>query len=118
MKGISMQDNRYVQQSNVDRNLKLESESEVSEPKHVKSDKSTIGHLFVLDASSGEIFSMKSDGSVLITPQEIKMTMFPALGPAWIRLHPNSLDTIPKAEFPLKISSIFLVFSSILWCSS
>src|SRR5215831_2939729 len=39
MKGINMQDNRYVQQSNV------ESESEVSEPKHVTSGKSTIGRL-------------------------------------------------------------------------
>src|SRR5215471_21520731 len=57
MKGINMQDNRYVQQSNV------ESESEVSEPKHVRSGKSTIGRLFVLDASSGEIFSMNADGS-------------------------------------------------------
>jgi hypothetical protein len=55
-----MQDNRYVQQSNVDR---LESESEVSEPKHVTSGKSTIGRLFVLDASTGEIFSMNADGS-------------------------------------------------------
>ena len=52
-----MQDNRYVQQSNV------ESESEVSEPKHVTSGKSTIGRLFVLDASTGEIFSMNPDGS-------------------------------------------------------
>src|SRR5215467_10325654 len=60
MKGINMQDNRYVQQSNVDR---LESESEVSEPKHVTSGKSTIGRLFVLDASTGEIFSMNADGS-------------------------------------------------------
>jgi hypothetical protein len=60
MKGINMQDNRYVQHSNVDR---LESESEVSEPKHVTSGKSTIGRLFVLDASSGEIFSMNPDGS-------------------------------------------------------
>ena len=48
------------QQSNVDR---LESESEVSEPKHVTSGKSTIGRLFVLDASTGEIFSMNADGS-------------------------------------------------------
>src|SRR5215467_7641727 len=55
-----MQDNRYVQQSNVDR---LKSESEDAEPKHVTSGKSTIGHLFVLDASSGEIFSMNADGS-------------------------------------------------------
>ena len=38
--------------------------------------------------------------NIPITPQEIKMTMFPALGPAWIRLHPNFLDTIPKAGVP------------------
>ena len=51
MKGIHVQDSRYVQQSNV----------EVSEPKHVTSP--TIGRLFVLDLSSGEIFSLNADGS-------------------------------------------------------
>jgi hypothetical protein len=61
MKGTNMQDNRYVQHSNVDR---LKSESDVSEPKHVTSrNDSTIGRLFVLDLSSGEIFSLNSDGS-------------------------------------------------------
>ncbi|MGC2680799.1 MAG: hypothetical protein WA323_02955 [Candidatus Nitrosopolaris sp.] len=61
MKGINMQDSRYVQQSNLDR---LKTESEVSEPKHVTSgNKSTIGRLFVLDLSSGEIFSLNADGS-------------------------------------------------------
>jgi hypothetical protein len=56
-----MQDSRYVQQSNLDR---LETESKVSEPKHVTSgNKSTIGRLFVLDLSSGEIFSLNADGS-------------------------------------------------------
>jgi hypothetical protein len=61
MKGINMQDSRYIQQSNLDRS---ETESEVSEPKHVASgNKSAIGRLFVLDASSGEIFSLNADGS-------------------------------------------------------
>jgi hypothetical protein len=56
-----MQDSRYIQQSNLDRS---ETESEVSEPKHVASgNKSAIGRLFVLDASSGEIFSLNADGS-------------------------------------------------------
>jgi pimeloyl-ACP methyl ester carboxylesterase len=36
--------------------------------------------------------------NIPITPQEIKLTMSISLGPAWIKLHPNSLDTIPKAE--------------------
>jgi len=61
MKGTNMQDSRYVQQSSVDM---LEIESDVSEPKHVTTgNKSTSGRLFVLDASSGEIFSMNADGS-------------------------------------------------------
>ncbi|MFY9794554.1 MAG: hypothetical protein WAJ93_02585 [Candidatus Nitrosopolaris sp.] len=61
MKGINMQDSRCVQQSNLDR---LETESEVSEPKHVTpGKKSTIGRLFELDLSSGEIFSLNADGS-------------------------------------------------------
>src|SRR5215469_5140313 len=34
--------------------------------------------------------------SIPITPQAIKLTMSASLGPAWIRLHPNSLDAIPK----------------------
>ena len=38
--------------------------------------------------------------NIPITPQEIKLTMSASLGPAWIRLHPNSLDTIPKAGVP------------------
>ena len=38
--------------------------------------------------------------NIPITPQEIKLTMYASLGPAWIRLHPNSLDTIPKAGVP------------------
>ena len=36
--------------------------------------------------------------NIPITPQEIKLTLSISLGPAWIKLHPNSLDTIPKAE--------------------
>jgi hypothetical protein len=61
MKDINMQDSRYVQQSNLDR---LGTEPEVSEQKHVTSgNKSTIGCLFVLDLSSGEIFSLNADGS-------------------------------------------------------
>ena len=59
MKGINMQDSRYVQQSNLDR---LETESEVSEPKHVTSgNKTSIGRLFVLELSSGEIFSLNAE---------------------------------------------------------
>ncbi|HYV52278.1 MAG TPA: alpha/beta hydrolase [Candidatus Eisenbacteria bacterium] len=38
--------------------------------------------------------------NIPITPQEIKLTMYASLGPAWIRLHPNSLDAIPKAGVP------------------
>ena len=61
MKGINMQDSRYVHRSNPDR---LETEAKVSEPRHVTSgNKSTIGRLFVLDLSSGEIFSVNADGS-------------------------------------------------------
>ena len=48
MKGIHMQDSRYVQQSNV----------EVSEPKHGTSgNKSTIGRLFVLDFQRRDLFA-------------------------------------------------------------
>ena len=61
MKGIDMHDSRYVQQSNLDQ---LKIESEVSESKHVTSDnKSTIGRLFVLELSGGQIFSLNADGS-------------------------------------------------------
>ena len=53
-----MKDSRYVQQSNPDR---LETESQ---PKHVTTgNKSSMGRLFVLNASSGEIFSLNGDGS-------------------------------------------------------
>ena len=39
-------------------------QAEVSEPEHVASgNMSTIGRLFVLDLSSGEIFSLNADGS-------------------------------------------------------
>jgi glucose/arabinose dehydrogenase len=39
-------------------------QAEASEPKHVASgNKSTIGRLFVLDLSSGEILSLNADGS-------------------------------------------------------
>src|SRR5215831_12370261 len=56
-----MQDTRYVQRSNLDQS---ETESEVSEPKHVtSSNKSTVGRLFVLDLSSGQVFSLNADGS-------------------------------------------------------
>src|SRR5215469_17950390 len=56
-----MQDSQYVQQSNPDR---LDTERQVSEPKRVSSgNKFTIGHLFVLDLSSGEILSLNADGS-------------------------------------------------------
>ena len=64
MKSINMQDGRYVQRSNLDR---LETNSEVTEPKRVASDsKSTIGRLFVLELSSGQIFSLNADGSALL----------------------------------------------------
>jgi hypothetical protein len=56
-----MQDSRYVQRSNPDQ---LKTESEVSKPKDSTSgNKSTIGRLFVLDLSSGQIFSLNADGS-------------------------------------------------------
>lgn len=56
-----MQDSRYVQRSNLDR---LETESEVTKPKRVTSgNKATIGRLFVLDLSSGQIFSLNANGS-------------------------------------------------------
>src|SRR5215475_5702299 len=56
-----MQDTRYVQRSNLDQS---ETESEVSEPKHVTpGNKSTVGRLFVLDLSSGQVFSLNADGS-------------------------------------------------------
>ena len=56
-----MQDSQYVQQSNLDR---LDTERQVSGPKHVTSgNKSTTGRLFVLDLSSGEIFSLNADGA-------------------------------------------------------
>jgi hypothetical protein len=65
MKSINMQDGRYVQSSNLDR---LETESEVIEPKRVTSGSksNTIVRLFVLELSSGEIFSLNADGSVPI----------------------------------------------------
>jgi hypothetical protein len=61
MKRIDVQDSRYVQRSNLDR---LDTESEVTEPKRVTSGfESTIGRLFVLELSSGQIFSLNADGS-------------------------------------------------------
>ena len=56
-----MQDSRYVQRSNLDQ---LETESDVYKPKHITSgNKPTIRRLFVLDLSSGQIFSLNDDGS-------------------------------------------------------
>jgi len=56
-----MQDSRYVQQSNLDGS---ETKSEVTEPKGLSSgSKPTIGHLFVLELSSGQILSLNPDGS-------------------------------------------------------
>jgi hypothetical protein len=61
MKGANVQDSRYVQRSNLDR---LETESEATEPKRVTSgSKSTTGRLFVLELSSGQVFSLNADGS-------------------------------------------------------
>ena len=61
MKGTNVQDSRYVQRSNLDR---LETESEATEPKRVTSgSKSTTGRLFVLELSSGQVFSLNADGS-------------------------------------------------------
>ncbi|HXP52875.1 MAG TPA: alpha/beta hydrolase, partial [Bacteroidia bacterium] len=45
-------------------------------------------------------FENKLLNNIPITPQEIKLTMSASLGPAWIRLYPNSLDAIPKAGVP------------------
>ena len=36
--------------------------------------------------------------NIPITPQEIKLQLSTALGPAWIRLHPESLENIPEAK--------------------
>jgi pimeloyl-ACP methyl ester carboxylesterase len=47
-------------------------------------------------------FENKLLNNIPITPQEIKLTMSASLGPAWIRMHPNSLDTIPKKVLPAK----------------
>jgi hypothetical protein len=59
IKGIDMQDSRYVQQSNLDR---WDTERQVSEPKRVTScNKFTTGHLFVLDLSGREILWEGSD---------------------------------------------------------
>ena len=56
-----MQNSRYGQRSNLDG---LETESEVTKPKRVTSgSKSTIGRLFVLELSGGQIFSLNADGS-------------------------------------------------------
>lgn len=38
----------------------------------------------------------KSTNNVPFTREDLRMLMNLSLGPAWIRLHPNSLDTIPK----------------------
>ena len=56
-----MQDSQYVQRSNPDQ---LDTESDVSKPKHGTSgNKPTIGRLFVLDLSTGQIFTLNADGS-------------------------------------------------------
>ena len=56
-----MQDSRYVQRSNSDQ---LAPESDISKPSHITSgNKPTIGRLFVLDLSTGQIFSLNADGS-------------------------------------------------------
>jgi pimeloyl-ACP methyl ester carboxylesterase len=36
--------------------------------------------------------------NIPITPQEIKLMAPTALGPAWIKLHPESLETLPEAK--------------------
>jgi pimeloyl-ACP methyl ester carboxylesterase len=53
-------------------------------------------------AKFGTELENKLLNNIPITPQEIKLTMSASLGPAWIRLHPNSLDAIPKKVLPAK----------------
>jgi pimeloyl-ACP methyl ester carboxylesterase len=53
-------------------------------------------------AKFGTELENKLLNNIPITPQEIKLNMYASLGPAWIRLHPNSLDAIPKKVLPAK----------------
>src|SRR5215469_6434558 len=53
-------------------------------------------------AKFGTELENKLLNNIPITPQEIKLTMSASLGPAWIRLHPNSLDAIPKKVLSAK----------------
>jgi len=56
-----MQNSRYVQPSNLDGSV---TESEVTESKRaISGSKSTTGRLFVLELSSGQVFSLNPDGS-------------------------------------------------------
>lgn len=60
MKGINMQYSQYVQRSNLDQ---LETELELTEPKRATSgSKSSTGRLFVLELSSGQVFSCVGQG--------------------------------------------------------
>jgi pimeloyl-ACP methyl ester carboxylesterase len=43
-------------------------------------------------------FANKIVNHIPITPQEVKMILSMSFGSGWIKLHPNYLDTIPKAE--------------------
>jgi len=61
MKYIGVQDDQYIQRSNLGRS---KIESKVTEQKNITSDfKSTIGRLFVLELSSGQVISLNTDGS-------------------------------------------------------
>jgi pimeloyl-ACP methyl ester carboxylesterase len=49
-------------------------------------------------AKLGREVTNKLLNNIPITPQEIKLMASTSLGPAWIRLHPESLETIPEAK--------------------
>jgi hypothetical protein len=43
-------------------------------------------------------FANKIVNHIPITPQEVKKLLSMSFGSGWIKLHPNYLETIPKAE--------------------
>ena len=43
-------------------------------------------------------FANKIVNHIHITPQEVKKLLSMSFGSGWIKLHPNYLETIPKAE--------------------
>ncbi len=36
--------------------------------------------------------------NITITPQDVELFYIASLGSGWLRLHPNSLETVPEAE--------------------